>query len=263
MHRLVAPAVLSSSFLVCLGQAPQPQPQSEPQSEPPGVQADGAGPREIFPHVRLDPKVRVLELDGVVPVDCHDPETPIVYLEVVVCTPDTKEHESLVMTRARPSHVHAGLLALGLEPGKPGSWSWDEASEELVSNPPEGPALEVSLAWRDEQGVERAAPAKEWVKNHDTGERLGAGEGGPGFVFAGSSTRRVGEREFYRADGTGVLVGLTTFGSEVVAWREVFSHDSSVQEPLWIADASVVPKLGTEVVVRIRATPGAAPPASP
>src|SRR3954462_6625174 len=37
-------------------------------------------------------------------------------LEFLVCSTGTKEYESALRTRARPSHLHFALLMLGLEP---------------------------------------------------------------------------------------------------------------------------------------------------
>jgi hypothetical protein len=48
-----------------------------------------------------------------------------------------------------------------------------------------------------------------------------------------------------------VLVGLTTFGSEVVAYPDLYSHDSAVEEPMWIADPERVPPFETPVTVRL------------
>jgi hypothetical protein len=208
--------------------------------------------RELFPHVRADLAAKVVELDGTVPIDCHNPKTPRVYLEVTVCTPDTKEHETLVVTSARPSHVHAALLAAGLQPGKTGSWTWE--NKKLVAHPPAGDAVEVMIAYRDKDGKEIEAPATDWVVNAEGGARFGlkAGESGARWVFAGSNMVERQGREAYDADGTGVLIGLTTFGSETVGWRDVISPDSDVQEPEWIADPKKVPAAGTAVVVRIR-----------
>ena len=59
-------------------------------------------------------------------------------------------------------------------------------------------------------------------------------------------------RERYEAQGAGTLIGLTTFGTETIAWREVISPEASIQEPEWIADKAVVPAMGTPVTVRIR-----------
>ncbi len=182
------------------------------------------------------------------PIDAHDPVTPRVYLEVIVCTPDTKEHESLVMTRARPSHVHAALLAAGLEPGAPASWRWDEATKTLLTVPPTGAPVDVRLIVG---GTE--VRATDWIVHATSGARLLPKGGGPGWVFAGSTMATRAGREVYDADGTGTLIGLAAFGMETIAWQDVISHEADVEEPVWIADAKAVPKFGTAVTVRIRA----------
>lgn len=208
------------------------------------------GFKEVFPGVRVDVGAGLVEFDGIVPIDAHDPETPVVYLEVVACTPDTKEHEALVMTEARPSHVHAALLLIGLEPGAPGGWAWE--GEEVRVVPPRGDGVEITLEYADERGeIVRASP-EEWVVLV-TGARFGADLGArePRWIFAGSVMRRRAEREVYAADETGVLIGLTTFGTETIGWSRVLSPDSTVQEPEWIADAARVPRAGTRVAVRV------------
>lgn len=141
---------------------------------PEGETADaGAGGAwiEPFPGVRVDRERRVVSFNGMVPIDAHDPETPRVYLEVIVCPPDTKEHETLVMADVRPSHVHAALLLLDIEPGKPGTWTWD--GETMRSEPPRGPVIDVVFFYTDDEGNEREVSAKEWVVNAETGQRLG------------------------------------------------------------------------------------------
>jgi hypothetical protein len=70
-------------------------------------------------------------------------------------------------------------------------------------------------------------------------------------------TRRDAEtgdpREVYDADGTGVVIGLSTFGSELVAWRQVLSPESTITAPTWVINNAAYPKAGTAVVVRIGA----------
>jgi hypothetical protein len=215
-----------------------------------GASGPGSDFREIFPHVRLDKENKVVEFDGEVPIDCHNPKTPRIYLEVTVCTRNSKEHETLVVTDAKPSHVHAALLLAGLKPGKPGSWRPE--GNDIVRIPPEGDAVEVTIVYRGTDGREVEIPADEWAINAATGKKLGEGAAGA-WVFAGSRMVPYQGHEFYDADGTGTLIGLTTFGSETVAYTRIFSPESSVDEPEWIADAAGVPGYGTRVVVRVRA----------
>lgn len=228
----------------------QPEPSTPESPKPESVDGNAIQLRELFPHVRADVSARMVEFDGTVPIDCHHPETPVVYLEVTVCTPDTKEHESLVVTNAKPSHVHAALLAVGFASGAPGRWKWDGTKLDAIA--PTGDPLEVSIAYRRPDGQEVESPATSWITNADpTGPKFAAAAGSR-FVFAGSAMVQRQRRELYDADGSGLLIGLTTFGSESIAWSEVISHDASIEEPEWIADTKVVPKFGTPVVVRIR-----------
>lgn len=210
---------------------------------PAAAQDGGAG--APFPHIRIDLEARTIELDGRVPIVADDPQAPVVYLELIACIPNTKEHEALVVTPAKPSHVHAALLMLGLEPGSPGSFSWE--GETLIAHDPEGPAVSVELIYTGDDGEQVAALASEWVKNFDTGERLPDRD----WVFAGSQMRDRGRGEMYDADGTGTLIGLTTFGAEVLAWPETISPDSGVEEPVWIADPKRVPPVDTPVTIRL------------
>src|SRR5262249_42393464 len=41
------------------------------------------------------------------------------YLEHLMCSKGTKEHEAILATDAVPNQIHAGLLLTGAEPGKP------------------------------------------------------------------------------------------------------------------------------------------------
>src|SRR5881394_2723743 len=40
-------------------------------------------------------------------------------LEFFCCVKNTNEYESVLRSQVRPSHLHVGLLALGLTPGQP------------------------------------------------------------------------------------------------------------------------------------------------
>ena len=203
--------------------------------------------RAFLPSIRLDAAARVVEFDGVVPIDAHDERAPYVYLEVLACSRDTREHEAVVVTDAKPSQVHAALLAIGLEPGKPGSYSWQ--GERVQANPPTGPRVRVEVIVGDGQGV----PLTDWAVNVRSGETLTAAlrEAGHAMLFAGSVSIERERGASYLGDGAGTLVGLSTFGTETVACEALFNPDSAVEEPVWIANSALVPKAGTPVRVRI------------
>lgn len=239
------------------------QPPSPPDAPPPAPaqpEAPENGLKEVFPGVFLDETEKLIELPGRIPIMPDAGDGTVVFLEQLVCTPNTKEHEVLVVVPARPSHVHAALLLLGLEPGKPAEWKVE--GDKLVPVPPEGPELEIEFVYTDAAGVEQTAKPSDWVVNFkDRDEHLP--ERRP--VFAGSAMRKLpngGER--YYADSEGTLIGLATFCTEVIAWPDVFSHEASRQEPEWIAKMDM-PPLDTKVRVRVRvhradAEPEAVPP---
>ncbi len=209
---------------------------------------------EVFDHVRLNRAGRFVEFDGVIMWEFHDPRTPDTYLEQIVCTPDTKEHESLVVSLARPSAVHAALLLIGARPGRPGSWVFRDGR--LASDPPSGDPLIVRFVTPD--GIEHDPLA--WVVSSDRSRTLRSVVGdAPAFVFGGSRFVNYNGQDVYDADFAGTLVGLTTFGGETISFREVISHEAAIQTPEWLADGDAVPDVGEPIVVRVylAAEPGA------
>ena len=207
---------------------------------------------EILPGVRISESLRTVEFDAAVAMDCHDPATPDVYLEVICCTPDTREHEALVVSRVPPSSVHAALLSLGAEPGRPGGWRREGRA--IVPVAPEGEAVRVWFLTTDDGGTVRIHWPRAWIVQQSSGQTMGEALPGPGWVFAGSRIREFRGREVYDADGTGQLIGLHTFGSETIAWTHIESPEATIDEPRWLANNVMVPALGTPVKVRIELT---------
>ncbi len=216
-----------------------------------------------FPHVRVDVSGRIVEFDGEVPIDPHDRETPLVYLEVAVCSRNSREYEALVVTDALPSHVHAALLLMGIEPGKPGGWRRATGEGRATPTAPTGPPLDVTLIYTARDGVRRAVDPAAWIIDVRTRRSLRDRAGLPDapWIFAGSTfaPRPDGPGEYYKADIEGTLIGLATFGTETIAWPGVFSPEASVQAPEWIADDAQVPPVGTKVTVRVHARETAGP----
>ncbi len=210
------------------------------------AQDDAVAP-VVFAHIRIDAAARTVELDATVPIRLDDPRAPRVYLEQLVCIPDTKEHEVVLVTGAKPSHVHAALLAVGLTPGKPATWQ--QQGTKMVPIAPEGDSVKIELIYTNAAGERITDAPSKWVKNATTGAAWPGGN----WVFAGSVMKSRAGRDIYEADAGGTLIGLTSFGTEVLAWPTVLSPDSQEQEPEWIADAAHVPPMGTKVVVKMSA----------
>jgi len=200
--------------------------------------------KELLPGVRVGEGI--IEFDGMVPIDCHNADTPDVYLEMLVTAPDSREHESLVMAKIKPSNLHAALLAAGLEAGSP--IKRDEQGKIL---PATGDPIRVSVAIIGENQADEPVfvPIEEWVVHVDTNQQLSDSKDWHRLVFAGSILGRHG----YAADRAGTLISLTSFGNEVIAPAWTRSPEADIDEPVWIANRELVPKKGTVVRVRLEA----------
>ncbi|XVJ60239.1 MAG: hypothetical protein HEQ23_12920 [Tepidisphaera sp.] len=217
--------------------APPTTPQATPKAAPPV--------REVFPGVRLDIAKRAVEFDGEIARGMG--QGALTYLEVLACRPNTREHESVVMAQALPSHLHAALLLAGALPGKPGSWTWDNDAKTLTPHPPAGDALIVTVAW-EQDGTRIVKPLTDLVQSKKDNSTLTSTR--EGFVFAGSAFLQRRPDRPYAADVSGTLIGLCTFGDEPVAWTKIISHEESVEDPAWTL-SSAAPPAGTKVIVRI------------
>lgn len=209
------------------------------------------------PGLRVDAGRGVVEFEGEVAIEADPTGRLVDYIELFVCSWDSREHESLVVTRVKPSDVHAALLVAGGEPGEPASF--DRAGGELVRTPARGTGVTVEFVWREGED-ERVAPPEAWVRHVETGETLA----GAGFVFAGSAV----EGGRYIADEEGTLVSLVVFerraggrsvGIETVAYATPISAEASVDETVWVADAEAMPPAGTPVTVRVTVLSAAGP----
>ena len=178
------------------------------------------------------------------------------WVEQAVCRAGTREHESLLVIAVPPSRVHAGLLLIGLNPGTPGKWEAGPDGTAVVRVPPEGDAVE---AWVDVAGAR--TPLSSWIADPVRGRAFPAHP----WVFAGSRMRtRPPERgggEQFVADATGSVVGIVTFGDEVIACREVISDKVDTDAPQWQAATDRMPEPGTPVKLVLRpAAPARAAP---
>jgi hypothetical protein len=143
------------------------------------------GAKRLSPkyEIWLDPKAHCVLVDGQVSLREG-------MLEMFACTRNTKEHESIVSVNTQAYLVHAALLSLGAEPGRPVQFV-------PAYKPPAGTRIDVDVRWIDEQGKEQTARAQDWVKDIGTGKAMAHP-----FVFAGSSfwTDPENGKQHYRAE---------------------------------------------------------------
>jgi hypothetical protein len=175
------------------------------------------------------------------------------WLEQIACSPRTREHESLAVIEALPSSVHAALLLAGFEPGAPGAWSQEDG--ELVFTRPTGDPIDIFVRYEyDGRTVDESI--RTWITS---GDRRAAFPEIP-WVFAGSffapNPEWMGPGEHYVADQTGSIIGLVTFGDEVVAFEEVFADQQDVQPLQWQVRTEHVPAPGTPVTLILRPAAG-------
>lgn len=213
--------------MLCISAACLSQPEDTPQQL-----------SELLPGIRVTDGI--VEFGGQIAIDAHHPDTPDVYLEMFITAPDSREHESLIVTDIKPSNLHAAFLAAGFESGAPLTRGAD--GEQI---PAHGDPLIIEVAVDQDHPEFQAIT--EWVMHVEHESGIVDDERWAGFVFAGSKLTRRG----YEADGAGTIASLTSFGNEVIAPTWTISHLAEIDEPVWIANRDQIPEKGTPVTVRI------------
>jgi hypothetical protein len=196
-----------------------------------------------FPHLEVDLVKRQVR------VECQalHVRAPLEFFCVVA---GTSEHESLLRTRAKPSHIHTGLLMLGLQPGQPVRYS--EAARKWF--PPQGPPLRVSVEFDEPAGKRVTFPAYKLMRDIRSKKQMPTTT----WIFAGS---RVMEDGVYGADVTGYVVSVVNFDLSVI---DVPALASNVDETLeWEADLDALPPEGAPVTMIIEPADPDTKPAAP
>lgn len=158
-------------------------------------------------------------------------------LEFLCVTKGGNEHESLLRTPAKPSHIHLGLLMLGLEPGQPVHYM--KALDRWA--PPQGPPLSISIEYaRDGKTVR--VPAYKLFRDVKTKKPMPVLT----WVFVGSKFQN---DNVYAADLTGYVVSLVNFELTLIDVPEVASSSNELLE--WEMEPANVPAKGSKVTMII------------
>lgn len=184
-------------------------------------------------------------------------------LELVACTKNSKEHESIVSVDAKPIYIHTALLLLGAKPGTPAMQRMvSKDPERWLDVPPSGSPLEVFMVYQEMDGktvvrpigdfIEATGDERDPVFPGQAQEKDGAKQRFPSaFVFAGSQLVANGDGpKHYLADDSGDVISISTFGDEVLSLPEVVGQDND--SLMWEIDPTHLPAVGTKVMLRIR-----------
>jgi biopolymer transport protein ExbD len=229
-------------------------------AETPAQQASPAGKPVILttlPGIVVDTEKGEVRLEGKV---CLREGA----LELVVCSAGTREHESVVVVKARPSHVTFALALLGLEPGQPAHWT-----EARAFSPPAGETLEIIARFFTVSDEEKARVDKliaEGAKPEDIQVRKTLLKEVPAYKLLRLSGSRVevtrpiewvyvGRPEknmLVAADREGTVACLSNFVEAVI--DVPFESTAVNADLLYEANPDVVPPVGTPVELVIRPT---------
>jgi hypothetical protein len=186
-------------------------------------------------------------------------------LELIACTKETKEHESIVVVHARPMHIHTALLLLGVQSGNPAMRRpIGEGGTRWVDIPPRGAPVDVHLVFTNKQGKAVEHPIGDFVARSDENPDVlvGAEEGDAHqddkddtfpktFLFAGSLLVGDGPGpRTYLADQSGSVISIVTFGDELLCLPGIHGMDNN--SLIWQVDATKLPRVGSKVTLRLR-----------
>ena len=215
--------------------------------------------RAIFPGITIKAEERCVDVDATI---CLSEG----YLELVACTKDTKEHESIMVIDAKAQHIHAALLLLGAKPGNPAMRKpINEEATRWVHVPPQGNPVKVSLVFADGDGAMVEHPISDFITTSEDESGLpptAAEEKAvfpDTFVFAGSLFHGAGDGpQQYLCEESGNVISVSTFGDELLCLSGMHAQDNAALS--WQINTDKIPELGTKVTLRLRPVLKEAPP---
>ena len=177
-------------------------------------------------------------------------------LELILCTDNSKEHESIFCTSARPLHIHTALLLMGSKPGNPAMKRVQQKKDvRWVSVDPAGDKIIVSVVFSDEDGMFREYPISDFVS--PVAPQLEAvavkekKQFPDDFIFSGSHLIEGAKgSKKYLCEDTGNVISVSTFGDELLCLSELSGHENN--KLIWKVNSKLLPDLGEEVIIRLK-----------
>src|SRR5207245_1427747 len=159
-------------------------------------------------------------------------------MELFACFRRTKEHESIVSVRARAFAVHATLIALGVKPGRPVQFF-------PAFRAPDGPEIEVTVAWTDDKGQRRTTLAQEWLRDRHAERAMSQP-----WIFSGSGFWKDPDGEMHYLAEDGDFICVSNFASAMLDLP--ISSSSANASLMFDAYTERIPVAGTPVALILR-----------
>jgi biopolymer transport protein ExbD len=193
---------------------------------------------KTLPGIVVDTKVREVRLEGEVCLQRGG-------LELLACSPGTREHESILVIKAKPSHIVFALALLGLSPGQPGYMT-----EGGSFSPPGGTVVDITVRFSvaKPDGKTEIVEVPAWKLLKPAGSESGL-ERPLQWVYVG----RPSEAALRAADQEGTVICLSNFSEAVL--DVPFESTSVNADLLYEANPAVVPPVKTPVEIILRPTP--------
>jgi hypothetical protein len=159
-------------------------------------------------------------------------------LEFFACVAGGPEHESVLRSKARPSHLHLALVMLGLEPGR--GVHYDEATKKWVE--PSGPKLKLSVEFEKDGKLQKIG-ASELMRDIKTKKAMPAEAR---WVFTGS---KIMPDKTYGADRLGYLISIVNFELAPIDTPKLASNKDDTLE--WQLNPDTASEAETKVTLII------------
>lgn len=200
------------------------------QETPAPAAAPATRPAVKFPAIEIHVKARRVRVD----CEALDVKTP---LEFFLCASGSSEHESVLRSPVKPSHLHAALLMIGLTAGEPVRYS--EAAQKWL--PPQGPPLAIHCVF-EKNGQPQLVPAYRLMRDIRSKREMPPTT----WIFTGS---RLMDGGAYAADRTGYLISVVNFDLTVIDIPRLASNANEALE--WEINSDAMPPAGTKITLVI------------
>lgn len=160
-------------------------------------------------------------------------------LELLVCSPRTREHESIFTVSAKPSQIFQAMGLVGLEPGTP--VRYDREAKRWY--PATGASLKIAARY-ELDGRLRTESVDDWLLDLRRRQPVDS----VNWVFAGSRVYPDGR---FGADAEGTIACVVDFDTALISVGALHTADNAA---LWLgANAEKIPPVGTSCTLLIRA----------